>query len=363
MSRKEVQYRGEKCLNCFTPLDISEKYCHHCGQLNSTKKITLKDFFEEFLSNFYAYDSKIRNSIVYLFTKPGVLPKLYIKGQRTTFANPFRLFLNVSIILFLTMSILSDFYDNNNPNKEKQYAGGIVKINPSHETKEEETLDSVTVNQQFLGNKKTLKLAHINKDSIYNEAFLKKNSSNIVSLATNKILTFKNFREKFPEKGKSETFKELQFENSNVNIFLYNKAEKFKTKEIMQEAGGLIVEKLPFLLFLTIPFIALIFWITFYRKEYNYTDHLIFTYSFYTFLFLFVLFTELIAIFSINLSNFITSIGFFLILPYYLYRALRNFYNFSRWKTILKFVILHPLFLIIMIISSFIMFSLGFVLL
>ncbi len=125
MSRKDSQYRGDKCLNCNTPLDISERYCHYCGQLNSTKKLTLKDFFDEFLSNFYAYDSKIRNSIVCLFTQPGMLAKRFISGQRTYFANPFRLFLSISLILFLSMAFLSQFEEN----EEISYAGGTVKVN------------------------------------------------------------------------------------------------------------------------------------------------------------------------------------------------------------------------------------------
>ena len=101
MSRKDAKYRGIKCLNCETSLDISEKYCHHCGQLNSTKKLTVKDFIEEFFANFYAYDSKLRNSIISLFTKPGVAAKEFCEGKRQHYANPFRLFLSISIILFI----------------------------------------------------------------------------------------------------------------------------------------------------------------------------------------------------------------------------------------------------------------------
>ena len=38
MGRKDLKYRGSCCLNCETPLDKSEKkFCHQCGQLNSTK--------------------------------------------------------------------------------------------------------------------------------------------------------------------------------------------------------------------------------------------------------------------------------------------------------------------------------------
>ena len=68
MNRKDKKYRGTQCLNCETQLDVSEKFCHACGQLNSTKKLTIRDFIEEFFANFYAYDSRLRNSIVSIFT-------------------------------------------------------------------------------------------------------------------------------------------------------------------------------------------------------------------------------------------------------------------------------------------------------
>ena len=105
MSRKDIKYRGTQCINCETSLDISEKYCHHCGQLNSTKKLTIKDFIEEFFANFYAYDSRLRNSIISIFTKPGALAREFNEGKRHTYANPFRLFLSVSIILFITFNL------------------------------------------------------------------------------------------------------------------------------------------------------------------------------------------------------------------------------------------------------------------
>ena len=105
MGRKDLKYRGTNCINCETPLDISEKYCHHCGQLNSTKKLEIKDFIEEFFANFYAYDSRLRNSIISLFLKPGVLALKFNEGKRHTYANPFRLFLSVSIILFITYNL------------------------------------------------------------------------------------------------------------------------------------------------------------------------------------------------------------------------------------------------------------------
>ena len=122
MTRKDKKYRGTQCLNCETSLDISEKFCHACGQLNSTKKLTIRDFIEEFFANFYAYDSRLRNSIISIFTKPGVLAREFNEGKRHTYANPFRLFLSVSIILFITFNLT-----NSEPDADTEKANEELK--------------------------------------------------------------------------------------------------------------------------------------------------------------------------------------------------------------------------------------------
>ena len=104
MNRKDKKYRGTQCLNCETQLDVSEKFCHACGQLNSTKKLIIRDFIEEFFANFYAYDSRLRNSIVSIFTKQRVMSLEINEKEIHTFAYPFRLFLSVSIIFFITFN-------------------------------------------------------------------------------------------------------------------------------------------------------------------------------------------------------------------------------------------------------------------
>ncbi|UGS23249.1 DUF3667 domain-containing protein [Flavobacterium channae] len=132
MGRKDLKYRGSECLNCGTALDISEKFCHHCGQLNSTKKLTISDFIEEFFANFYAYDSRLRNSIISIFTKPGVLAKEFNEGKRHTYANPFRLFLSVSLLLFISFNLTEGDSDSNTKitekdlNKERQIKDSIT---------------------------------------------------------------------------------------------------------------------------------------------------------------------------------------------------------------------------------------------
>lgn len=346
MSRKDAFYRGTKCLNCNTPLDISEKYCHHCGQLNSTKKITLSDFIEEFFSNFYAYDSKLRNSLISIFTKPGILAKRYNAGQRSTFANPFRLFLSISIILFITINLT----EGDQPRTSKT-------------TNVEKTKsDSLIVTTNLVGKIEKRKVKNLHVDSIYTKKIITENCTEFFNLYKFTILTFRNSYLKHPTKSVSETLIELGFEDTKTNHFLFSKAKSFKTNDIKTEMFDYFYEKLPFLIFISLPIITIIFWLVFYKKELNYTEHLVFVYTFYTFLFICLILTTLFEVISLNVSNFLASLLFFLVFPYYLYKSLRNFYQLSRWKTLFKLVILHPLFVFILIIAFFILFFFGIIL-
>ncbi len=98
--RYKLKYRGVDCLNCGHPLDLSDKYCPNCSQANSTKKLTLLDFFEEFFSNYFSYDSKLWQTLAALLLKPGKITREYIAGKRLSYTNPFRFLLSLSIIYF-----------------------------------------------------------------------------------------------------------------------------------------------------------------------------------------------------------------------------------------------------------------------
>ena len=71
------KYRGNECLNCGVPLDVLDRYCHNCGQLNTTKRLSLKDFFDEFFASIFSYDSRLRHTMMALLFKPGKISKDY----------------------------------------------------------------------------------------------------------------------------------------------------------------------------------------------------------------------------------------------------------------------------------------------
>lgn len=129
--RSLLNYRGTYCRNCAAKLEITDVYCHACGQVNSIKKLAIKDFFAEFFANTFSYDSRIWRTVRHLLFKPGYVSKQYILGKRTSYANPFRFFFSVCLIFFLlvqTTNFIKELYldkDNSfNTNND-----GIITIN------------------------------------------------------------------------------------------------------------------------------------------------------------------------------------------------------------------------------------------
>jgi len=350
--RKSISYRSDKCLNCNTSLDISEKYCHFCGQLNSTKKLTIFDFLEEFFSNFYAYDSKIRNTLLFLFSKPGYVAKQIVNGKRQTFANPFRLFLSVSLILFISYNFNNTFDLNknneltneaNNLNKQLKEKDSI-SINIAGEKSKVSVMDQLGLNKEF------------HADSIYTKSDLEKN---LLGTTYYKITSFRNYHNKHEKIKTPNALMNLGYNDTKLNQFIYNKAQNFKSNDIENEITNYFVSKLPFLIFLALPLLTIIFWLVFYNKKYNYAEVLVFTYTFYTFIFISLLSLELVKYLNEDLSIILKSICFILIFPIYLYKSLRYFYETSRWKTIFKFVLLNLLFLPAILITSFFVISVA----
>ncbi len=352
MSRKDLKYRGTQCINCETALDISEKYCHHCGQLNSTKKLTIKDFIEEFFANFYAYDSRLRNTFFSLFSKPGIAAREFCEGKRHHHANPFRLFLSISIILFIVMDFGSALKDSS---QEAENRNTNTKRSDSLKTNLTSNSNPELINL----NKKPTKEFH--RDSIYKASELGNDSESLNHLNL-KLTIFRNYNIKNSSLSNEQALKNLGFKNNRVNRYLYEKAKSLKSNDVLREMGDYILAKLPFLIFLSIPFIALIFWVVYYSKEVNYTDHLVFTYNFYSFVFICLLIFEFISLISEDLSIFLVGTSFSILFPIYLYKSLRNFYQNSRWKTIFKFILLNILFIPISLLAALVLMTISVIL-
>ncbi len=329
-------YRGTQCLNCKHPLDVSDKFCSNCGQKNSEERLTLKHFFDEFLANFYAYDSKIKRTLVSLFTKPGNAALDFIAGKRLQYANPFRFYLSISIVYFLFTGFLERYhigyhYQNEAEKKIKKELSN-QRISDTTETKP--FLFQIHLEKPTdLATKEGQPTTYSKESEIIKKPFLYRTSK--------KWNTFSAFYSHTKSENIDSSLTVLGYQNTRWNRYVFKKSMDghlldFNNKKSLQAFKDYFMAKIPFLLFLSLPLITVIFSLVYYTKKLNYAEHLVFVFNFMTFVFS-LIFIEKIThtVLPISFSP-LLSLG----IPFYFYKALRNFYQQSRWITIIKFVIL-----------------------
>jgi hypothetical protein len=107
-------------------------------------------------------------------------------------------------------------------------------------------------------------------------------------------IILKGIKKKYPNQTETEALKSLGYEDTFLNRAAYKKSKLFQTNDIEKEVFDYYYAKLPFFIFLSLPIVTLIFWLVFYSRKINYTEHLVFCYTFFTFMFICMIFINIL---------------------------------------------------------------------
>lgn len=395
-SRKADKYRGANCLNCGHPMELTDRYCSYCSQLNTTKPLTLTDFFGEFIGSIITYDSKFRYTLRDLLFKPGTISRNFVDGKRLQYANPFRFFLSVSIIYFIVQGLIATFSgesnlininednapnlegvkivpDGNNnfrivPKSPKDSAAvdsvlrtafgqvdSVFKVNniPVNRKMEDLKMDSVNLGEIDLG----FDPFGISNDSTYtyySEAQL--DTMSFIERNFKRIWLYRAFYRQTGIGSSIQALDSLKHENTAYHRWVYDKNDALeRIEEKPGEFATYLLEKTPFFVFFFSPVFALCFWLIYSKKKHTYMAHLVFVFHIFSFVFLAML-TSIVPDMLIGFDLF-SGLLFGLIGPFYFYKALRNFYKQNRLITILKFIFLNWVFWIGATIAAILFFA------
>lgn len=347
-----LKFRGTECLNCGHVLDVSDKYCPNCSQINSTKKPSLKDFVSEFFGSIISYDSKLLKTLTALLLHPGKITKDYLKGQRVSYTNPFRFLLSLAIIYFLMFGYSHDFTSMD----DVESISDISELDPN----------LLTLQEQSEGTKKTNSIQRMlasswltkSKDSIIldnpQRYFDSLNTHSYLDRFYSKTDFFMTLIKKKSLKKFEDTKEEFNIPENYQNRKSFNLAKSL-IKAVDQPGTylNILISKIPFLIFFFLPVFALFIWLMYVRKKYNYIEHLIFSFHIQSLLFILLLISFFIdAIFKTD-----TGWIFLLVFSVYVYKAMRNFYGQGRFKTFVKYLIINTVFFILASISVLILFT------
>ena len=362
-----MRYRGVECLNCGHPLDLTDRFCAYCGQINTTKRLTLKDFLSEFVLSVFTYDSRFWHTLKDLLFKPGTITRYYVDGKRFHYANPFRFFLSASIFYFILISLFS-FFENDPVNQ-----GDFTVFGDGRKAVEEEQIDEIfqdsllanlegvppiinqditKVMQKAKEEAKKSNQAKKRRDSIQTSnglpyGYVPEKEMDTLFAVEGFFTKFQLFQEFYRATDIADTDKaldSLKYSKSKTNVWLYNKTEAIdRIEKNPLRFFNYLASKTPFFIFFFAPIYALFFWLIYSKKRANYMEHLVFIFHIFSWVFV-VLLVCLIPDKLLPTQTLLVGVVLGLIGPFYFYKALRNFYKQSRVITIIKFVFLNIVF-------------------
>jgi hypothetical protein len=366
-----LKERKEKhCLNCNAM--IHGKYCSICGQENVEPQESLWHLITHTFNDITHFDGKFFSSIKYIITKPGFLSSEYARGKRKSYLDPIRFYLFTSAFFFFIL--FSFFIDKSNLPKKTTALNNISKRDSIKiiENLEDAGIDSVEINNLI----RIVRIDSLKKmsDSIEVISDLTETGIDTIALAktlkTYGIDSLKRLDNKLEEQGLKQDYNfnifgeakyttlekydsldkigkinDTKIEKYYVRRQLnFRKQYNYNSKLVNKAMKDVILHLIPQVLFLSLPFFAFLLQILYSRnKRFYYVSHVIFTLHLYIFVYIDIFFINLISTFLDYkylgwLEAVIVFMGFYIL--YYLYRAMRNFYEQRRGKTVLKYFIL-----------------------
>lgn len=340
--RHKLKYRSTKCRNCYHPLDVSDRYCPNCSQLNSTKKLAFNDFFNEFFAGIFAYDSRFYRTLRVLLFMPGKISKDYIEGKQVRYANPYRFYLSASIIFFLVWSLTHSFEPN-------------VNIDPEAAEAQLAETDSILAATRVENPEISFILPEIDTSETVasQELYVAEKDVDTMDFFEGLMVKWEVFSDHYREtemRNSIAALDSLNYSPSRFNQWYYKKtvdAARFESDSDL--FWSYFISKLPFIIFFYLPVFALFIWLLYLRRPFTYMEHLIFTFHNQTTWFvLYGVAITLDVILNIDLFTWTATFIF----GFYLYKSFRRFYGQGRVKTILKFIIINLIFFTLALIAA-----------
>ncbi len=331
-----------ECRNCNQYFEAHFPYCPYCGQ-EAEDRLTLGVLFTNTINNYFSVDARFFRSFWPLMTKPGYLARKFVQGKRLLFIHPAQMYLFVSIVFFFLLSFISRDQSNSLDSALKD---ADSKIKVSLDSIQQRKADSLAT-QRFLNplqeNKKSLGLEDediVQMDSIFNKKGAPK--ATIYGVHFNKAEI-----DSMLEIGASDQkiYKFLGMKNSD-GMFkkrVYSQGLKF----YKSKSGGSILQafydSIPIAMFLLLPIFALILKLFYFNKG-RFVHHLIFT--FYFFSFLFIVF-GILTLTSIIWDDFPGWISFLIMLSTFVYLVIgvKRFYHENYLLSFVKSNVISFLFL------------------
>lgn len=284
--------KSHTCLNCRAQLH--GKYCSQCGQKDIPARQTLGELFVNFIGSFTSFESKFFTTVRYLLFKPGFLAEEYNKGRRERYYHPARAYVFISFVFFLIL-----FWPSSDEDFDEGFSQSVSADGDTTNWHLNFTFDSISFDTRT------------QYDSIQNALPENKRDSRL-----KRVFTYRQI--------------ELQARYKHNGVLF--------VKDIREATS----ETFPKVLFYLLPIFALLLKLLYFRRDFYYSEHLVFSIQYYNFFYLTASIAMLIAL--IPWMNWINIVAYTWIVIY-LFLAMKRVYKQGWGKTLAKYFLFCFLFL------------------
>ncbi len=330
------------CLNCGALLTGS--YCSACGQKDVELHESFWHLLAHFTGDFFHFDSKFFRTMIPLMVKPGFLTNEYIRGKRASYMKPVQLYIFVSVVFFL---IYFSFFSTHLINPTDVHENPAALLSDSALKKDSLLIARLKAMpipdaEQVIDSLNRLSVNSV-LDSVLDQSESPisvrsgNQQPNVVRFTVNDaenlpktVEAYKDSINKLPKDRRPGLIRQA-IDIKTIEIDQRRREEG--TASLLEALQENFMHNIPKLMFLLLPFFALILKLLYVRKNVYLVDHAIFTLHFHSFLFLLLL---LLAFINLIPGVHLGFLYFFLLMSIYLIFAMRKVYSQSWVKTISK---------------------------
>jgi hypothetical protein len=271
------------CANCGVP--VPDRFCGRCGQRLEHALHSVVHFSQEVTEDLTHADSRLWSTMLALLFKPGFLTHEFIAGRRVRYLPPLRLYLVLSAIFFLVMSL--------HPEREPialtvDDSGGSLQVKPANQVEQLAAKPGETNAER---DKRVCDAHYDGPGSRFVTPFLQKGCKSYLN-----------------DGGRAAT-------------------EAFR-------------HTLPRAMFFLLPALALVMKPLYWRPRHYYIEHLLFFLHNHAFGFLIFTVLLLVTRYAPQVVGHWAKFLLLLYIPYYLFVSLRRVYGQGRVRTFMKLIVL-----------------------
>lgn len=327
-------------MNCGTL--VQGRYCQACGQENIVPRQNFWSLCWHFVADIFHFDGKFFDTLKYLLFRPGRVPKEYVEGRRMRYLDPIRMYIFTSTVFFIiffatnnTRSVFMSTGDRYLPRTER-----FMLSSRLYEQLQRTPGD--TLLRRHLDVLMDTSMTVVLKEPPVQPAptdFIVEHDNGRYLVAVEEQTEGPGFSKKGSKSWLDEKFEQRWQE--------YKKKNEDDPNRMLADLSEVFMHRMPYLLFLSLPFFALILKLAYIRrKNFYYSDHAVFTLYHYIFSFILLLvimgLSELKNWSDWSLFNWMVTLVS-IAWPVSLYIGMKRFYGQKWLKTLGKFLLVNLL--------------------